>query len=302
MERVAGIDVSRWQGKIDWTKVAAAGYHYAIIRATIGDDYTDPRFLENWHGAQNAGLLVSAYHVIAPKAAAERQIAHFFAVLGNLKADLPLCMDVEREDGTALETITRCVKACLLNTEDRDQRKPIIYTARWFWDRYVLPAPEWRTYDLWVASYTSSAILPRDWKSWRFWQYSESGAVPGSGSRATDLNWFAGSYADLVEYSGKKAEPEEEAEEEGEEEAEAEVETETEADKIEAGSPWQIRVLDKVNVRTGPGTSFEDVGDLYAGDVIEVQALAGNDVWVEFEPGRWAAFARKGEIYMELSK
>ena len=44
MERVAGIDVSRWQGSINWTKVAAAGYRFVVIRATIGNDYTDPRF------------------------------------------------------------------------------------------------------------------------------------------------------------------------------------------------------------------------------------------------------------------
>jgi lysozyme len=282
MERVAGIDVSRWQGRMDWTKVAAAGYQFAMIRASIGDDYPDPRFQENWHGAQNAGLLVSAYHVIAPRAAPEQQIAYFFEVLGGRRADLPLVLDVERQDKTSPEAITRCVQACLADVECRDERKPIIYTARWFWDRNVLPAPEWRSYDLWVASYTSTPILPRDWKSWRFWQYSESGAVPGSGSRATDLNWFAGSYEELVEYGGNA----------GKEEAE----------EPDPEKPWRIRVLDKVNVRTGPGTSFEDVGDLYPGDIIEVRALAGTDVWIQFEPGRWAAFANKGETYMKLEQ
>jgi lysozyme len=285
MERVAGIDVSRWQGKIDWTRVAAAGYLFAMIRATIGNDYTDPRFEENWHGAQNAGLLVSAYHVVTPLVTAEQQIKHFFQVLGGRRADLPLVMDVEREDKTAPEGITRCVKACLGEVENADGRKPIIYTARWFWDRCVLTAPEWSTYDLWVASYTTAPILPRDWKSWRFWQYSESGVVPGSGSRATDLNWFAGSYADLISYSGEKKERE------ADDEAE-----------VDTGQPWRIRILDRVNVRSGPGTSFDNLGKLQVGQVIEARTLAGSDVWIEFEPGKWAAFAQKNETYMKFEK
>ena len=55
MSNVSGIDVSRWQGEIDWGRVAAAGYHFAVIRATVGNYYTDPRFYENWHDAHDAG-------------------------------------------------------------------------------------------------------------------------------------------------------------------------------------------------------------------------------------------------------
>lgn len=282
MDRVPGIDVSRWQGRVDWAKVAAAGYRFAIIRATIGDDYTDPRFHENWDRARDAGLLTSAYHVVAPRSEPESQMAHFFGTLEGREADFPLCVDVEREDKADPDTITRCVRACLVDVENRDKRKPVIYTARWFWDRFMLPLVEWGAYDLWVASYTSSPILPRDWDTWRFWQYSESGEVPGSGSRATDLNWFAGSYDDLVAYGVK---------DEG-----------RGADGVEQGQHWRLRVLDKVNVRSGPAASFKDLGDLYAGDVIEALALAGDDVWVEFEPGKWAAFAYKGETFMKLER
>jgi lysozyme len=294
MERVAGIDVSRWQGSINWTKVAAGGYRFVVIRATIGNNYTDPRFQENWHGAQNAGLLVSAYHVVTPQVVPKQQIAYFFEVLGGRRADFPLVLDVEREDKTAPEGITRCVKGCLVDVENGDYRKPIIYTARWFWDRCVLPSPEWRTYDLWVASYTTTPILPRDWKSWRFWQYSESGAVPGSGSRATDLNWFAGSYEELVAYGGK-GDGHSGDDQPGEENEQSD-------DDRDSGAPVRIRVLDSVNVRSGPGASFAKLGKLQAGEVIEARALSGHDVWIEFEAGKWAAFAHKGEIYMKLEK
>ncbi len=89
MERVSGIDVSRWQGVVQWEQVAAAGHRYAIVRATIGDSYTDPRFFANWDGARDAGLLVSAYHVIAPKVSAEVQMAAFFNVLDDRPSRSP---------------------------------------------------------------------------------------------------------------------------------------------------------------------------------------------------------------------
>ena len=70
------------------------------------------------------------------------------------------------------------------------------------------------------------------------------------------------------------------------------------------GTGWRFRVTTRrLNVRNGPGLDYDDVGDLYEGDVIDALTLTGDDAWVEFEPGRWAALALKGERYLrpELS-
>jgi len=276
MERVPGIDISRWQGEVDWQKVKAAGYRFAFVRATIGDFYTDPRFYANWSGAQDAGILVSAYHVVTPNKPAESQIANFFAVLDGRVSDLPLVVDVERDDGAELTEITQCLRECLQAVLARDGRVPIIYTARWCWHRYVLTSAEWQTHDLWIASYTTDPVLPRDWSTWRFWQYSERGQVSGI-SAATDLNWFDGTYEDLLAYAGSDGEVPE-----------------------IPNTGWRLRVTtSKLNVRSGPGTDFEDIGDLHEGDVIDILTLSGEDVWVEFEPGKWAAVALEGERYLE---
>ena len=277
MERVPGRDVSRWQGEMNWQKVAEAGYRFAVVRATIGDYYTDPRFFANWDGARDAGLLISAYHVVAPKVPAEAQMMYFFDLLDDRISDLPLVIDVERNDGADPARISQCVRDCLREVEVRENRKPIIYTARWCWNRFVLPSPEWQAYDLWVASYTSDPLLPRDWETWRFWQYSESGDVPGAGSRSTDLDWFPGTYDDLLAYAGKERAP-------------------------EPVKTWRLRVvIPKLNVRSGPGRDYKDLGDLHEGDVVEALTLAGHDAWVEFEPGRWAAFSLDDDDpYMEL--
>ncbi len=286
MDTVPGIDVSRWQGQIAWDKVANAGYRFAYIRAAIGDYYTDHRFQENWDGARDAGLLLSAYHVVAPKVDAQAQIAHFLDVLGSRVPDLPVAVDVERADGVSREGITACARACLGAVEAALGCRPIVYSARWFWDRWVLPSPEWRAYDLWVASYTESALLPNGWSEWRFWQYSESGKVPGVSSRGTDLNRFAGSYADLLRYAGERDAQPDDGHQEG-------------ADERVRWPRAQVTYR-KVNVRSGPATSFDDVGDLLAGDLIEIRNIAGDDAWVEIEPGRWAAFSYKGDRHMEL--
>jgi len=275
MDRVPGIDVSRWQGEVDWQKVRAAGYRFAVIRATIGDFYTDPRFYANWSGAQDAGILVSAYHVVTPDKPAESQISYLFDVLDGRVSDFPLIVDVERDDGADLVEITQCIRDCLQVVQARDGRRPIIYTARWCWNRYVLTSAAWQSYDLWVASYTTDPVLPRDWSTWRFWQYSEQGKVSGIRA-ATDLNWFDGTYEDLLAYAGG----------------------DSEAPEIPK-TGWRARVTTrKLNVRSGPGIDFEDIGDLYEGEVIDILTLSGEDVWVEFEPGKWAAVALKGERYL----
>lgn len=279
MERVPGIDISRWQGEVKWQQVAAAGYRFAIVRATIGDYYTDPRFFANWDGAREAGVWVSAYHVIAPKVSAEAQMLAFFNVLDDRISDLPLVVDVERDDGVDPAKITQVVRDCLREVEVREARKPIIYTARWYWNRFVQPSDEWKEYDLWVASYTTQPLLPRDWDTWRFWQYSESGDVPGSGSKSTDLNWFSGTADELIAYAGTAP-----------------------AVRAAQAPRWRMRVgIPKLNIRSGPGLTYKDLGDLHEGDVVEVRKLSGKDVWVEIEPGKWVAYSLKDEApYLEL--
>jgi lysozyme len=287
MPRVPGVDVSRWQRRVDWASVAAAGYRFAFIRATIGGDYVDPRFYVNWDGARSAGLLISPYHVLRPDIPPDEQVSFFLQTLGGRRGDLPTVLDVERDDGLGPEAITHAVMAVLAALETHDERKPIVYTARWCWDRWVLPRSHWRDYDLWVASYTSAPFLPRDWDAWTFWQYSDRGKVPGVGAGATDLNWFAGSLEDLQRYADRRDGGADD--QEGEEPSQPECHV-------------RARVLaSDLAIRNGPGAEYERLGTLAAETEVEVLSLAGSDVWIEFEPGRWAAFTRQGERCMRLT-
>lgn len=288
MQRVPGIDVSRWQRQIEWESVAAAGYRFVFIRATIGDDYVDPRFYLNWEGARSAGLYLSAYHVLKPNVPSEDQISFFFQTLGGRRGDMPPVLDVERDEGMEPEAITASVITALEAMEIRDNKRPLVYTARWCWNRWVLPAASWRDYDLWVASYTSKPLMPRDWDTWTFWQYSDRGKVPGVGAGATDLNWFAGSLADLRRYTG-----------------EVDVSPDDREDETPSGPEPGLRgrvLVPELEVRSGPGETYERLGSLVEETEVEILSLAGTDIWIEFEPGRWAAFVRQGERAMKLTR
>jgi lysozyme len=278
MSRAPGIDVSRWQRGINWRRVAFAGYRFAVIRATVGNYYTDPRFYVNWDGAREAGLLVSAYHVVAPEKPADSQMGHFFNILDGRSPDLPLVLDVELSREASPETITASIQACADQIEEQEGRKPVIYTARWFWDRNVLDGSDWTAYDLWVANYGVNApSLPRGWDDWTFWQYSDHGQVPGIGA-ATDLNWFNGSYEDLLDY----------------------VDREPVVDESPLAGLKARVTVDELNLRSGPGMNYGNVGTLHEGDVVNVVSISGEDVWIQVEPGKWAPFRSRDQRHMEL--
>src|SRR5919106_1214014 len=92
---IHGIDVSKWQGKIDWASVRAAGTQFAFIKATEGGDHVDERFLENWHGAQQAGIPRGAYHFVYWCRPAHEQAAWFKRNVPQDPDALPPVLDVE---------------------------------------------------------------------------------------------------------------------------------------------------------------------------------------------------------------
>lgn len=276
MAYTPGIDVSRWEGEINWALVASAGYRFAVIRATVGDYYTDPRFYINWNGARDAGLLVTAYHVVVPNRYAKAQTQRFFDILGDRRSDIPLVLDVERVDSVSPAGITACVLECSQTIQKQDTRIPIIYTAKYFWKDNVLPSTNWSQNDLWVANYrVSSPSLPPGWSTWKFWQYDDKGRVPGISSD-TDLDWFNGSYADLMAYANQNP-------------------------PNPTSTSLKSRVMVPIlNIRNGPGINYSKVGELRAGDFVTVKNISGNDAWVQFESSKWCAFAYGGGKFLTI--
>lgn len=194
---VHGIDVSRYQGAIDWRRVARSGVAFAFIKATEGGDHTDPMFTENWRAAARAGVNRGAYHFYYMCRPAAEQARWFIANVPRQPGALPPVLDIEwnhqsrtcrtRPDPahlrTEIKTFQRIVGA-------HYGQRPLIYTAVDFWRDNEL----WklRGEEFWLRSVAGHPRTKFPGQDWSFWQYTGTGKVPGISGEA-DLNAFAGS-------------------------------------------------------------------------------------------------------------
>jgi lysozyme len=193
---VQGIDVSHFQGVVDWQKVADAGMAFAFAKATDGITYTDPEFAANWSAMYEAGLLRGAYHFFEPNDDATSQAQHFLATVQIGTGDLPPVLDVEVTGGVANAQIWSGVSTWLQIVGQETGRQPIIYTASGFWNAHQ-PDLTLTSYPLWLADYATQPTLPTGWTSWLFWQHSQTGTVSGV-TGSVDLDTFSGTIAQLL--------------------------------------------------------------------------------------------------------
>jgi GH25 family lysozyme M1 (1,4-beta-N-acetylmuramidase) len=197
-----GIDISHWQGVINWTKVAAAGKRFAFMKASESTNFVDDTYITNRAQARAAGLYVGAYHFAQPSSGAGDAIAeadHFINTAGPVSGDLLPVLDLERSGSLSQTALTAWVKAFLGRIEERVGVKAIIYVSPNFWRTYMGDTTWFGAngYDiLWVAHWTTGVapIVPGgNWggDGWTFWQYTSDGAVNGISGRV-DLNRYRG--------------------------------------------------------------------------------------------------------------
>ncbi len=195
---INGIDISHFQGEVDWSDVKNAGIVFAFAKATDGITYTDPQFQVNWKAMQAAGVLRGAYHFYETNDGPVTQAQHFIATLGTLAAnDLPPVVDIEIFKGNfGSVSIAANLQIWLDTVEQAVGRKPIIYTNNSFWNEYI--KSDFSDYPLWIAEYgVDQPKIPGNWQHWSFWQSSQTGSVAGV-TGTVDTNLFAGSMNDLL--------------------------------------------------------------------------------------------------------
>jgi lysozyme len=195
-----GIDVSHFQGIVNWTQVAAGGMAFCFIKATEGTGIADSCFTRNWAGSAAAGLKRGAYHFGHPGADAQAQAQFFFNTVGALGPnDLPPVLDIETMDQVDATTTLQWVLDFTAAADDLFGRQTLIYTDNGFWQSLAsLPACKpLAARPLWIADYDPNPVVPAPWTSWSCWQYSEDSAtgasalprVPGVNGQV-DRNWF----------------------------------------------------------------------------------------------------------------
>lgn len=190
-----GVDVSQFNVNPNFSMVASSGIKFVYARGTDGVTYTDPTYSSYDTNAKAAGLRFGAYAVFEPGQDPTDQANKFIAAAGVSGGDLLPTLDFEKTNGQSPATIQAGITTWLQVVENATGVKPLIYTSKGLWD-IQFPSGTGlaaQGYPLWVAQYTAnpSPALPSEWTDWTFWQWSDTGSVPGISEQA-DLDRFNG--------------------------------------------------------------------------------------------------------------
>ncbi|QIL76598.1 glycoside hydrolase family 25 protein [Hymenobacter sp. HDW8] len=191
---VHGIDVSSYQGRIDWQEVAEHQVRFAFIKATEGVTLRDSRFQRNWREARAVGIYRGAYHYFQPNYDGAQQADLFVRNVPIAAGDLPPVLDVEDPKFHDVAVMRRNVATWLRLIERHYGVRPILYTNYNFYKRHL--AGHFDKYPLWLAHYeVEKPLLPRE--RWIIWQHSDESHVPGIRG-PVDFNVFQGNFAMLL--------------------------------------------------------------------------------------------------------
>lgn len=195
-----GIDVSKWNGSIDWDRVRNAGITYAIIRcgyrgSSTGALVEDPYFRENMQGALNAGLKVGVYFFTQAtnEVEAVEEASMAIALCRDYRVTYPVFIDTEgaggngRADGLDMETRTKVCQAFCQTVEDAGYTGGIYGSRNWFRTRLRMDAVA--DHVIWLAEYREKPVYAGNY---HFWQYTSSGNVDGIEGRVDlDISYLA---------------------------------------------------------------------------------------------------------------
>ncbi|MEJ8574702.1 GH25 family lysozyme [Microbaculum marinum] len=202
--RVHGIDISRYQGEVDWEKASRGGVQFAWIKATEGGDYLDPMFYTNWYAAKVAGVPRGAYHFWYFCRPVEEQLAWFIANVPNDPDALPPVIDMEwnNESKTCrrrppASELLRDIKYFADGLEEYYGKRPVIYTSVDFHEDVLVGA--FNGHHMWVRSVAGHPSLRYGNRRWTFWQYTAEGSVPGIDGNV-DRNAFVGTETDWRQF------------------------------------------------------------------------------------------------------
>ncbi|MFE9606459.1 lysozyme [Streptomyces hokutonensis] len=205
-----GHDVSSHQKNVDWPSARAKGATFVYVKATESTNYVSPSFGRQYNGARAAGIIRGAYHFALPnKSSGATQAAYFVAHGGGWKADgwtLPPALDIEYNPydkkhgcyGLSKAKTVGWIKAFSAEVKRETGRRPVIYTTAHWWNTCTGSSTALAsTHALWIARHGSAdaGSLPAGRSYWTFWQYDNSGSLPG------DQNLFNGSLSQLRKFA-----------------------------------------------------------------------------------------------------
>ena len=196
---IHGIDISHYQGEIDWEQLKNAmiegcPVRFVIIKSTEGASRLDDHFRENFNQVRDYGFIRGVYHFWSNKSSAREQAYYFLDKVHLTEGALPPVLDIEHKPADkSVDDFQRDVLTWLHIVEDKYHAKPIIYTYYKFKEKY-LSAPVFDDYPYWIAHYYVDKVQYQG--KWKFWQHTDAGKLPGI-KGYVDFNIYNGSFYDL---------------------------------------------------------------------------------------------------------
>lgn len=317
---ILGIDVSHWQHIINFELLKSVGIEFCICKATQGDYAVDGTFTRHLSGAKGAGMIGGAYHWADPMRPDEAQADLFLEVIRGRPVDFAM-VDVEQfwQDWAEYraknvtkfispERINQNAKA-VISRVNKTISPTVLYSRYSFivdhargmlewirdwpmnWAQYPRAGDrvsvEWADF---IANYLPAVEklkLPPGVKDWHFWQFTgDKFLLPGvydayGKPSALDVIYFNGTCEELVQFCGGTIE--------------------IDPSEGPAGPAPGLRMrvnVPRLNIRSGPGTWYPDIGDLLVDEIVEVLNVAGDEAWVEIAPGQWACVQKELTQYL----
>lgn len=201
---IRGVDVSYYQGEIDWKVLEKEGISFAYIKATEGSGHTDIKFEKNWKAAKETDLKIGAYHFFSFESEGKAQAEHFISAVPKEEGMLPPAVDIEFYgdkffNRPEAEETRKELQSLLDELENYYGVKPVIYATESSYSMYIRGAFD--AYPLWIRNIYFSPNLGMPGK-WTFWQYDSEGKLQGySGEEEyIDMNAFYGTEEKWAEF------------------------------------------------------------------------------------------------------
>lgn len=200
---IFGVDVSEYQGAVNWESVYcvenSVKIDFLIIRATAGIDKVDDKFKDNWKEVKKANVIRGAYHYYRPDEDPIDQAQNFIKHVQLAPKDLPPILDVEKSPkNLSRDEFIKNIQTWIDLVTKHYKVKPILYSGQNFHENYL--SEHFPDYILWIANYNffTETMQPH----WHFWQFTEKGYVAGIKGNV-DVNMFRGSVDDLKQLTIK---------------------------------------------------------------------------------------------------
>lgn len=206
---VFGVDVSAYQGEIDWKTLKEQNISFAFIKATEGSSFADKNFAFNFENAQKTGLVIGAYHFFSYDSSGQTQAQNFINTVKAFDGMFPPVVDVEFYADKEKKPPSRKEVECELKTmldilEAHYRQKPIIYATEKSYKMFI--SGDYNEYDIWIRNVISKPKLS-DGRDWTFWQWTNRKKLKGYSGKEKyiDVNVFNGSRKEFNAYMSNNA-------------------------------------------------------------------------------------------------